>query len=52
MLLNCLAKQIRALPSTFTVACRMSSVATENAEFSKCNSFICIFLVLSVFKQL
>lgn len=35
MLLNCLAKQIRALPSTFTAACRMSSVAPENAEFTE-----------------
>ncbi|CAH1736968.1 unnamed protein product [Aphis gossypii] len=35
MLLNCLAKQIRALPSTFTAACRMSSVTTENAEFTE-----------------
>jgi len=32
MLLNCLAKQIRALPLTFTASCRLSTVALENTE--------------------
>lgn len=40
MLLNCLAKQIRSLPSTFTASCRLSTVAFENTENSKSHKSI------------